>query len=172
MKKLEAEEIKNVLDGMLGHIEQEKIDLYKALMEKGGKIPVDSYGTFHISLIYPHEKFLDGLIKTEISKDADACFILKRSSYIESHFRNWIEQKEGSACCADKSRAIVNALLKWFMEGKQIEWNYSQEYTYHLPKDIFKTHDDILLFYYGIKSLYYGNPKQYLEALKNIMSIA
>lgn len=167
--ELEEEKITKVLDSMMGAIEQEKIDLYKELIKKRGNIKIEDYEDFFFSLVYPHKQFLEGLIKTEISKNDDVCFILINSRYVESHFVQWIQQKEGGACSADKSRTIMRSLLKWFKVGQKIVWNYEQEYTYHLPRKVFTTHEDIILFYEGIKSLHYGNPQKYLESLKSLI---
>lgn len=168
---LEKEKIEEVLNGMLGSIEQDNIDLYKKLIEKRGNIKIEDCEDFYFSLIYPHQQFLKGLIRTEICKNSKVDFLLLHSRYVENHFLKLIVQKEGSACSADKSRTIISAIFRWLKTEQKIEWNYDGEYTYHLPKTIFKTHDEIIQFYEAIKNLYYGNCKEYLEALKNIHQI-
>lgn len=170
--EIEADKIKNVLDRMLGNIEQENIDLYKKLVDEKLFKKIEDVEDFYLLLIYPFEQFVSGLIRTEISKNDEMDFLFIHYNYVESHFVKLFEEKEGRACSADKSRTIIRSLFNWMKTGKKIEWNYEQEYTYHLPKKIFKTHEDIIQFYEAIKHLYYGNPKKYLEALKNIMSIA
>jgi len=116
-------------------------------------------------LLYPFETLVSGLINVEISNNDDVEFIYKHSQFVERHFQRFIENLEGSACCADKSGIIIRRLVKWFLKNEKIEFDYAQEYTYHLPKKIFKTHDEIIQFYQGVKSLYYGNPIKYMQAL-------
>ena len=43
---------------------------------------------------------------------------------------------------------------------------------YHLPTTIFKTHDEIIMFFDGIHSLYYGKHELYLKALSTVITNA
>lgn len=165
---LDKDAIKNVLDGMLGVIEKENVELYKSLIDKTHSKEINSVDGFYFTLIYPYDKFLSGLIKTEISDNGDVGFILKRSQFIESHFEALIRGFEGYACCADKSETIMERLLDFYKEGKRIVFDYEQEYTFHLPSVIFKTHESIIGFYEGLKMLYCGNPEKYLTELQKI----
>lgn len=154
---INKETIKEVLNGMVGVIEKGQIDLYKALTEK----------SLRLALIYPYENFLSGLIASKILNNQDVRFILMHSRFVEMQFRGLIERVEGSTCCADKTRTIMNRLLNFYKTGEQISFNYEQKYTFRLPEKIFKTHDSIIGFYEGVKGLYYGNPGEYfLELLK------
>jgi hypothetical protein len=96
-------------------------------------------------------------------------FIFSNYNFIEHHFVYWIKEVEGWQCSADKSRTIVKRLLAFYKEGTKIEFDYSGEYTFHLPKIIFTTHDSIIEFYKGLKDLKYGNPTNYLAALKSLI---
>jgi len=166
---MENDKIKEVLNNMLGSIEQDHIDLYGKLIDEKGFKNIESVDEFYYGIIYPHEKFLNGLIKSEISKDNDVLFILKRSRFIEQNFRYWIEKVEGSACCADKTKTILTRLIEFYKNGTKIEFDYSAEYTFHLPKTIFNNHELIIDFYDGLKRLYYGNPTVYLNSLKTLI---
>ncbi len=76
------------------------------------------------------------------------------------------------ACCADKTRTIIKRLIDFYENGIRIEFDYTQEYTFHLPKIIFKIHEDIIEFYEGLKFLQNtGNPLKYLNAIKNLNKI-
>jgi len=167
--ELNSEKITNVLNGMLGHIEQEQIDLYKGLIEKRGNIKIDDYNSFYLSLIYPYKQFLTGLIHVEVSKNKKISFFLINSNFIERQFAKLIEDFEGSACSADKSRTIMRRIFNFLMTGNKIEWDYNAEYTFHLPKKIFKTHESIIEFYNAVTELYYGNYKKYVAALQNVL---
>jgi hypothetical protein len=168
---MKDEAINKVLTGMLGVIEQEKIDLYKKLLDHSNRTEIESVEDFFFGLIYPHRQFLEGLISVEISPKDEVGFLLIHSDYVEHHFSEWIVKREGTACSADKSSTIIRALFEWLKTGKKIEWNYDQEYTYHLPKTIFKTHENIVMFYDGVKRLYYGKPQLYLECIKKLIAI-
>lgn len=167
--KVDNESIKNVLSGMLGNIEQDKIDLYHKIISENEKIKIDDYDTFYYSLIYPYKQFLEGLISVELSNKREVKFILLHSQYIERHFNKIIVDKEGSACSSDKSRTIVRRLMNWFEKGERIEFDYEGEYTYHLPKTVFKTHEEIVAFYEALENLYYGNAQKYLNEMLTLI---
>jgi len=167
---MKSNKIKEVLEALGDSIQKKNIELYKKLADEAVNHDIDTPEDFYMSLIYPHENFLKGLIQTEISKNHEVIFLLIHSNYVENHFVKFIKDIEGFACSADKSRTIMNRLLKWFKDGSRIEFDYNAEYTYHLPKSVFTTHDEIIEFYEGVKRLYYGNSKEYLVAIKNIYS--
>ncbi len=162
--------IKNVLSAMSESIGKENAELYLKLIEGSGIKKITDIEEFYFGLMYPHEQFLKGLIQVEISKNREVQFLFLHSQFVERHFNKFIVDIEGSACSADKSRTILRRLLLWFDKGERIDWNYEQEYTYHLPKKVFTTHDEVIEFYNGVQNLYYGNYKLYLDALKKIIS--
>lgn len=166
--ELKQEHINEVLDGMFGAIEKEQVELYKTLVNKTHHKEIKTVDDFYFGLVYPYEEFLSGLIKTTISCNSDVGFILKHSRFIESHFEKLIKNTEGVGCCADKSRTIMHELLSFYNDGRHIVFDYEQQYTYHLPKAIFKTHESIIGFYEGLRGLYYGNPEKYLAELLKI----
>ena len=168
---MEKLKIKEVLNLMFDSIGQEEIDLYTKLIDKKCFDKIEDIDDFYLGLIRPHEQFISGLIKSEISKNEDVIFILKNSRLIESNFRYWIERIEGTACCADKSRTILRRLMGFYKSGDRITFDYTQEYTFHLPKVMFKTHESIIEFYEGVKGLEYGNPTKYLISLTSLINL-
>lgn len=166
---MEKDKIKEVLCSLLGTIEEDKIKLYKALIDEKCFDEINNYEDLYFGLIYPFENFISGLIMSEISTNEDYIFIMKESQFIERHFEKNIKTLEGGfACCADKSRAIIKALLNFYKTGERIEFNYNQEYTFHLPKIVFNTHENIIEFYEELKSLFYGDNEKYLKALLSL----
>lgn len=168
------ETIKATLEGMFDSISKENIELYKRLKDETKGIEIKNPEDFYFQMVYPFEKYLEGLVSFELSDTEKSQlgklqFLLINSRFIESHFEKLIIMKEGTGCCADKSRTIINALFVWFKDGIKINWNYQQEYTFHLPKKIFKDHDSIIEFYDGIHQLYYGNLEKYLKTFHKIM---
>ena len=168
--KINEDSIKSLLNSMVDGIGKENVELYQKLIEGSGFKKVENIEEFFFMLIYPHKQFLKGLIDCEISKNNSVKFLYLNHEFIENNFVKIIQDVEGSACSADKSRTIINRLCNWFINGERIEWDYSGEYTYHLPKKVFTTHDEIIDFYKALENLYYGNYKSYLEALGKIMS--
>lgn len=129
------------------------------------------YEEFDFELLHPVEQVVDGLL-AEITSSNEAQFLLKHGQFVEGHFNKLIEKYEGSPCCSDKSRTIMRALIRFHLGGKPIKFNYEQEYTYHLPKRIFTTHDMIVAFATSLHHLFYGNPERYLNALQGVIAAA
>jgi hypothetical protein len=170
MKKMEKSKIKEILTLMSDSIEQESIELYGKLIDEKCFKKIEDVEDFYLGLIYPHEQFISGLIKSEISKNNDVVFILENSQFIEHNFGYWIQKVEGSSCYADKTRTILRRLVEFYKIGTKIEFDYTAEYTFHLPKVVFKTHESIIEFYEGVRSLRYGDPTRYLNALKKLIT--
>lgn len=164
---MNKESIKGFLNTMLDTIHKESVDLYKSLIDKSGLDNITDYESFYFAVIYPFTQYVSGLIKTEISTSDDVEFLLIKQIFIERNFQRIIEKNEGSACCVDKTRTIMRSLLNYYKSGDKIEFDYDQEYTYHLPKKVFKTHDEIVTFYEALKHLYAGYSEKYLNVMKN-----
>lgn len=168
--KINDDSIKNVISMMADSIGKENVEIYKKLIDEKGFKNITDTEEFYFGLIYPFHKFMKGLIETEISRKDKIKFLLLNSRFIENQFNKIIVDIEGSACSSDKSRTIMKRLYLWFNEEKRIDWDYQQEYTFHLPKKVFTTHDDVVSFYEAIENLYYGHYKNYLVELKKVMS--
>lgn len=56
------------------------------------------------------------------------------------------------------------------MRGDKIEFNYNSEYTYHLPKKVFTTHEEIVMFFESLIHLYMGRPGKYFVAYDRIVN--
>lgn len=100
-------------------------------------------------------------------KSLDLNFIQEQKNFLENHFVYQITAKEGGTCCYDKASTIVSHLELFFTNGTEIVFDYTQKYTFHLPKEIFTTHNEIITFYKALVSLFYGNPTLYLQWYKN-----
>jgi hypothetical protein len=166
---MKTEAIKDFLNTMSDSIENDKIELFKKVIDSSDIKHYSNPDEFFYAVLYPWDKFISGFLKSTLKANRDVEFLFKHSQYIDRHFYNLFGKYEGSACSADKSRTIVNRLLKFYATGEKIEFDYEGEYTYHLPKKIFKSHDHIVNFYEGLKSLLYGNPQKYIEALKVVL---
>lgn len=166
---MKTEDLKNFLNSFADSIEKENTELYKNIIESSNITKCENPSEFFHAVIHPFDKFISGFLKTTLSANRDVEFIWKNSQFIERHFRNLFEKYEGGAYSSDKSKTILSGLLRYFSSGEMIEFNYDAKYTYHLPKIIFKSHDQIIEFYEGIKDVFYGHPEKYLKALKNVL---
>ena len=168
---METEQISNFLSSLSGSIDAGNIDLYKEIIKTSEIKQFGDYESFYFAVIYPFENFINGFIKSEISTNHDVAFLMKNSQFIERNFQSLIEQKDGFACSADKSRTIMSCLINFYKTGDEITFNYDAEYTYHLPKEIFKTHEHIVLFYEGLKSLFSGQSEKHVKALAMVLEV-
>lgn len=166
---MKKQDLTNFLDSMIGSIEQKEIDLFKQIIETNEIKNFENHEEFFYAVLYPFDQFISGFVKSKIANNRDVVFIIKNQNYIEHNYARIIEAKEGSACSADKSRTIMKSLINHYKSGQEITFNYEQEYTYHLPKEVFKTHDQIINFYEGLKNLWYGDNRKYLEALTKVL---
>lgn len=168
-KDISTEKIAQVMESMVGIFHQEEDDFYKELSKNVKATEIENHEDFYRKLVRPAEKYWGGFIRTEITKSNEMVFFLINSNFIENHFRYWIEKKEGSACSSDKSRAIMKRLYYWIKDEQKIIFDANEEYTYHHPKKVFTTHDEIDSFYLGLHHLHYGNPQQYLSIISELV---
>ncbi len=117
----------------------------------------------------PLERTTGFLITKDFRHKPEAVFLYENYNFVKSSYDFLIKLHEGRACSADKSRIIINALTKFLKTGEEIKLNYNQEYTYHLPRRIFRNHKQIYEFFDSLQKLYYGQPLKYLETLHKIL---
>lgn len=168
--KINENDLKNALNSIMDSFDRKNLELYEKVMEtQDHKISVKDPEEFYYFLMLPYEDFLKALIKKEISDNDYVIFILLNYTFIERQFDNLFEKYEGSFGCADKSKTIIKNLVKYFRgDIQKIEFDYNQEYKYHLPKSIFLTHDEIIDFYKALVSLKMGNGEKYIEIMNKI----
>lgn len=168
--------IKSVLEAMLQSSDREGQALYaqiydEPMIQKAREAAQnqDSDG-FFFALGYPLQKMVDAVIAGEFPSNQNAQFLMANSRFIECHLDRIFTRFEGSACSHDKTRAVMKAAMRFFTSAKPIEFDYTQEFTYHLPKKVLKDHDSIINFITSLNYLLYGNPDRYLVAMQNILA--
>ena len=160
-----------LIGGLLGEIERENRDAYEVIAQSpAGKSALEAVEAcnienFYFGFVRPLSQVVDGLLAKALPHTTRAHFLFRCSSFIESHLCNVFVRAEGRACSTDKARTIMQALLRFIVTGKPVAFDYAQQYTYHLPRKILKTHDDIVAFYDALESLYYGNAAPYIKML-------
>ncbi len=162
--------LKDLFGALMASGEKEAVEIAEKLFDAGIIWPeriekIQSVEEYYFALIYPYNKFLDGFVAIRFNGDRKARWLFTHHGYIENHFQKIIIQHEGSPCCADKSKTIVESIARFLLKGTEIVWDYGQEHTFHLPKKVFTTHASIIDFYDALVSLYYGNNEKYLEYL-------
>lgn len=169
--------IQNTLLAMFSSIERDNQNAYEALkdlpafQEAGSAIENSDPDAFYFALIYPLSNVINGLLSTYLGGAEEAKFLFKHHGFVEGHFRTQLEQVEGHACVADKTQTIIRHLVYSLVLGKKFEFDYGQEYTFHLPKVLFKTQDENVEFFRALMRLYYGNPDAYLKQLVALKTI-
>jgi len=167
-------DIETTITSVLKNIDEDNAQAYQrleldpAIQKAFAAAQFGNYDEFYFELQYPFEQVISGLL-TNVTKNHTAQHILKHSQFIEQHLNDLFERYEGATCCVDKARTMIKKTLAFHMHGTRIEFDYDQEFTYHLPKKIFTNHDDIIEFIGGLLDLYYGKPKRYLLALKGVI---
>ena len=127
---------------------------------------------FYLLFLYQMEIPLQGFLESEMPGNHRAQFLFQNGEFIERHYEKLFERIEGVACCADKSRTIMRGLAKFLLDGKEIVFDYNQEYTYHLPKKIFNNHKSIVDFFESIYALYYGQFDKFIFEISNVIESA
>lgn len=165
---INKDEFSKILDTLSNSIDEDNISFFKELYSDRLLPDLGNPEDFHITAIYPHEMFIDGLLSHKLSNNNDVKFIYQNHNFIDNHFKKIIVKKEGRRCSADKSRTILNSLVRFYKDGDEIDFDYEQKYTFHLPKKEFTDHNSIVEFYEALKHLYYGNPEYYLPIVNKI----
>ena len=163
---MKTSDLLNFVNTFYDEISGSNKKLYQTLIESSGIKSFDDYEEFYFAVLYPFENFIDGFVRCRISENEEVSFLIKHSRFVERYFCKMIEKIEGSTCCADKSRTIMKSLIDFYKTGRIIKFNYNEEYTFHLPKTIFKEHNDIVEFYSAIKNLFYGNAQGYIDIVE------
>lgn len=90
-------------------------------------------------------------------------YLLTHWSFVSNHVRGLVEQYEGSACCADKTRTILKMLAHHLAHGSPYAFNREQKYTFHLPTKVLLTLDDALSFMEALAHMSQGQTGPYLR---------
>lgn len=129
------------------------------------------FSMFNHTLLRPIEEMQEALIR-KFTTDEKVIFLIQNFQFLEEHFVYLIKAKEGFACSADKSSTIMRALARFLITGQEIKWNYDQEYTYGLPKEVFATHEEVIVYFDALHSFHWGNPEKYFTVMSAMLKKA
>jgi hypothetical protein len=167
MSKLE-DNLKLVLGGIFAKVSEGNRSAYQAMSDLGdipkavAALKAGDFGMYESLIFHPMEQFTSGLAESVFPDSNQLQFLAKEIKFFQRHLGQTIKEVEGWSCYNDKTQQVSGALLRFFLTGEAITWNYEAEYTYGLPKKIFVTHDEIVEFFEAIYSLFYGLPEKYL----------
>lgn len=100
-------------------------------------------------------------------KSNKADFLYVHYSFMEHNIRELCSLREGSSCCADKSRYILKMFLEYSLNGVVPEFNPEIE-EYWIPN--FGDNEMWINFCESLIRLYYGNTEEYLESYQALVT--
>ncbi len=165
---MEKEKIKEFLEAFSHELEKDQIKFFEKIIDNSKIKEFNGPEEFYHVMIYPWDKFVSGFLKSCVHPSNEVGFIYHQWNYLYNHFTELFRQFEGMVCCADKARTVLNKTLLFFTVGEKIKFDYEGEYTFHLPKRIFKEHEQIINYYEGLRDMFFGRPLKYLENLEQL----
>lgn len=160
---LENERAGSVLDSLTGH---------PAIAAAATELQAHRFDRFAWDFIRPFENLAEAMISQNIAEDERLHFLILRQDFVGSHLQALFERFEGSACCADKERRVMFALIRFFKTGQPIEFDYSEEHSYSLPKILLRDHDSIVGYFDSLYDLYYGKYDLYVKTMQDFALLA
>jgi hypothetical protein len=170
MKKINKNVFADIMNGILDSGQKEIVEKYPELVKSLTDIMDKSAEDFHLDFYYP----IDGVIRNQIAQKlnkpaydkavSSVVFIYTNYTFVEENLKKFISMKEGMACEADKSRWLVNSLVKYYATGKEIDMTIDEK-CYWKPH--FWTAEQWIGLFESIKHMYYGNFMEYMKFIKD-----
>lgn len=171
------DELKQVVTSLFNALnaksEEEATEMFGEAINhaKESKVKINDPENFDCFINHKMKKGIELLASTlhepSICKDKNKPnFIYVNYSFLESHIRNLCELREGSVCCTDKSRHIIEMYLEYAVTGQIPLFNPYVE-KYWVPK--FGDNEMWIKYCDSLYRLYYGHIKEYLEGYTSLM---
>lgn len=167
--------LKGLLNSMITNERKEAQKLVEGALEKlkQSEIDVSNPEYFHIYLIHKLNKGIKAIADTihdtplkEVGDTYKPNFIYLHYDFLEHNIRELCILREGSCCCADKSRSILEIYLEYSLTNKIPEFDANKE-NYWIPK--FGTYQEWINLCDGLYELYYGKTETYLRAYQTLI---
>lgn len=143
-------------------------DFIKKLKDKGFNKPED----FNYLFVYKLQSLLNYISRRlhdpSINNEGNEkiSFIYINYRYLEENITELCRQKDGSSCCADKGRTIVEIYFNYCLTGKKIKLNPTKE-SFGVPR--FGTFEQWMAYCDGLYNLYYGRPTDYIKSYTELI---
>ena len=167
MSTKEEKDIEYVLDNIFKSINNDERNKDKdylsneynsLLFDKVFKDGLFNIEHYNLHLISNQKRLNNGLLKEKGIRTHQAIFLANNFSFVKSHLENMIVEKDGSSGCADKSRRLIKMYFNYFEYGMPLIEDI-------LPENTLNNEEQAIEFFNAIYSLYYGQPKKYIEFL-------
>lgn len=168
--------ITSLFNSLNAKSEKEAMELFGQAINYAGenKAKIKNPERFNIYINHKLNKGVKLLVKSlhepSICKDKNKPnFIYQNYDFLDAHIRNLCELREGSSCCADKSRHILKMYLNYSITGEIPEFNPNVE-KYWLPN--FGDNEMWMNYCDSLYQLYYGKTEEYFKAYKALIKCA
>lgn len=173
---LDSSEIEEVLHALLGSTEFDAGKVYEGFRQNSvlqsavQDIRRGDVKAVYFKVLRPVEQLIGGMVREEFAHDVsgELSFLVRHCNWITNMVRHLFEHVEGSACCADKARTVVAAIAMHLVNEREIRFDYTQEYTFHLPAKVLKSQQDVMSYFRALRSLSLGNPGPYIRCLDSL----
>ncbi|WP_454667879.1 hypothetical protein [Acinetobacter calcoaceticus] len=169
--------LNSIFGALFEHQSREAQDhpLFKLLTENPELFKSPS--SFKFTVLYKLNNAIEEAVKKLKGVNEEYTDIFIDFQFYEDHIEKLCTRFEGSGCCADKSKVIVERYLNYLRTGDKGKWEAGEEVyiekikenisCYWLPK--FGTQDDWFNLLNALWFFKYGNPERYLRAYKTLI---
>lgn len=170
----EQNPLAEVLESIMAGARREQIAAADAFSDQAAvkaatdAVRANSPKEFTRALVHPADKVVRGVLAQELPGNYRAQFLFAHHQFVETQIRSLVTEIDGMACCADRTRTILRALVGYLVSEKPIVFDYAQEYTYHLPVRVFRTEAEIVMFFDAVFELYYGKAQPFIAAQEKL----
>jgi CYTH domain-containing protein len=106
-----------------------------------------------------------GFVLKQYPSNWNLLFLFEQQAFLQQQYKRLFEAYEGSCCCADKARAVLRKIAKFYATGERIAFDYQHPAAYAYPTKVLNTHDGLLSMHDSLKALYHGSPVKFIEQL-------
>ncbi|ACA57495.1 hypothetical protein FDC45_15970 [Clostridium botulinum] len=163
----------SLFDALNAKSEEEAMKMFGDAINHAKESKVDINNPEYFDCFINHKlkkgiKLLASILhKPSVCKDKNKPnFIYANYSFLENHIRNLCELREGSACCADKSRYILKMYLKYSIDDEVPAFNPNVE-NYWIPN--FGDNEMWIKYCDSLCRLYYGYTEEYFKAYNSLI---
>ncbi|WP_097025405.1 hypothetical protein [Clostridium peptidivorans] len=163
----------SLFNALTAKSEEESIEMFGEAIShaKESKVKINNPENFDCFINHKLKKGVKLLASTlhepSVCKDKNKPnFIYANYGFLENHIKNLCVLREGSSCCADKSRYILKMYLEYSITGKIPSFNPNVE-KYWIPN--FGDNQMWVNYCDSLCRLYYGYTEEYFKAYNSLI---